>query len=259
MILHTVYFTGKGTTKTCAECISAASGLERRSRNWARRPQNDPLDIPAEDALLLCLPVYGGFIPRICLPWVEQLRGHGGPAVIAAVYGNRHYDNALLQMRDLLESRGFQVVAAGAFVAEHSIFPQVAAGRPDLKDKAAMADFGAKCGALLAEGRRGVLELPGDPAYVLPEARPAGMVPTGDGACVTCRACADICPARAIQRSRPTETDPLKCIQCGACITVCHTGARNYHSQAWQERAPVFAGANSAYRRPEVYYCKQQP
>ena len=162
-------------------------------------------------------------------------------------------------MRDLLESRGFQVVAAGAFVAEHSIFPQVAAGRPDLEDKAAMSDFGAKCGALLAEGQRGVLELPGDPAYVLPEARPAGMVPTGDGACVNCRACADICPARAIQRSRPTETDPLKCIQCGACITVCHTGARNYHSQAWQERAPVFAGANSAYRRPEVYYCKQQP
>ncbi len=33
------------------------------------------------------------------------------------------------------------VIAAGAFLAEHSVFPSVASGRPDARDKAAMEDL----------------------------------------------------------------------------------------------------------------------
>ena len=76
------------------------------------------------------------------------------PAVIAAVYGNRHYDNALLQMRNILAEQGFYVIAARTFIAEHSVFPSVAAGRPDQKDKAAMKEFTVTCGKIL----KGVLQ-----------------------------------------------------------------------------------------------------
>ena len=41
--------------------------------------------------------------------------------------------------------QGVVVIAAGAFLAEHSVFPSVAAGRPDAKDKAAMEDFENLC------------------------------------------------------------------------------------------------------------------
>ncbi len=257
MILHNVYFTGTGTTKTCAGCIRTAMGLQSKPYVWNRTPPRGPIHIPAGDVLLLSMPVYGGLIPRICLPWVEQLRGDGTPAVIAAVYGNRHYDNALIQMKQMLEAQGFKVIAAGAFLARHSIFPQVAADRPDADDLAAMTAFGRECARLLADDRkRGVLEVPGDPDYALPEAKPAGMFPTGDDRCVNCRACADVCPGKAIERARPKETDPLKCVQCGACIAVCHTGARAYHSEAWAERAPVFAEKCAQYRLPETFFVK---
>jgi len=257
MTLHNVYFSGKGTTKACAQCIRTAMGLNSKPYPWAKTPPRGVVDIPAEDVLLLSMPVYGGFIPRICLPWVEQLQGHGTPAIINAVYGNRHYDNALLQMKDLLEARGFKVIAAGAFLAEHSIFPQVAKGRPDADDMAAMTAFGKKCAELLAgDWKNGVIDLPGDPNYQLPEAKPAGMYPTGDDTCVNCRACATVCPGKAIERAHPKDTDPTKCVQCGACIAVCHTGARNYHSDGWKERAPMFAQMCAEYRKPEVFYVK---
>ena len=97
------------------------------------------------------MPVYGGFIPHICAERVSTLEGNHTPAVIAAVYGNRHYDDALVQMRDLLEKQGFIVIAAGAFLAEHSIFTTVAAGRPDEDDRAAMKEFAGRCRDLLAQ------------------------------------------------------------------------------------------------------------
>lgn len=258
MTLHTVFFSGKGTTATCAHRIKNAMGRTNKTHDWLKKPPTATVDIPAEDALLLVMPVYGGFIPTICLPWVERLQGHGTPAIIAAIYGNRHYDNALLQMQDLLEARGFQVVAAGAFVAEHSIFPQVAKGRPDQDDLNAMTAFGDACAALLAGNWQaaGRLELPGDPAYQMPERKPAGMYPTADRNCIQCRACADLCPGRAIPRATPQETDPIKCVQCGACIRICPMEARSYHSDAWKERAPVFAEKCAEYRKPEAFFLK---
>ncbi len=256
MTLHNVYFSGKGTTKACAGAIRAAMGLASKPYPWHKTPPKGVVDIPQDDVLLLTMPVYGGYIPRICLPWVEQLQGHDTPAVIAAVYGNRHYDNALMQMKSMLEKQGFRVIAAGAFLAEHSIFPQVAKGRPDADDMAAMTAFGEQCAAMLLKGAHGTLNIPGDSDFVLPEAKPAGMFPTGDDTCVNCRACADVCPGKAIQRAHPKETDPAKCIQCGACIAVCHTGSRRYHSQAWAERAPVFAEKCAQYRKPETWFAE---
>lgn len=254
LLLYNVYFSAKGTSKVCAQCIREAIGLESRAYPWLRQPPTGPVDIPAEDALLLSLPVYGGWIPRICLPWVEQLRGHDTPAVIAAVYGNRHYDNALAQMQVLLEKQGFRVIAAGAFLAEHSVFPQVAAGRPDSDDRAAMTAFGRRCAALLAAPPTGRLTLPGEPQPPVSERKPAGMFPTGGDGCTLCRACAAVCPAHAIPRAQPKETDPMKCIQCGACIAVCPAGTRNYHSDVWQERAPIFAEKCAARREAECFF-----
>ncbi len=258
MTLHTVFFSGKGTTAICAHCIKNAMGQTNKTHDWLKKPPTAVVDIPAEDALLLAMPVYAGYIPTICLPWVEKLQGHGTPAIIAAIYGNRHYDNALLQMRDLLEARGFKVIAAGAFLAEHSIFPQVGKGRPDADDTRAMTAFGDACAALLASDwqSKPQLELPGDPAYETSVRKPAGMYPTADRNCINCRACSDLCPGRAIPRATPQETDPTKCVQCGACIRICPMQARGYHSDAWKERAPVFAEKCAEYRKPETFFVK---
>ena len=38
-----------------------------------------------------------------------------------AVYGNRDYDDTLLEMKDILTERGFTVIAGLAAIAQHSI------------------------------------------------------------------------------------------------------------------------------------------
>ena len=45
-------------------------------------------------------------------------------------------------MQEVLESNGFKVIAAGAFIANHSIMRRVAAGRPDEKDIEIINKFG---------------------------------------------------------------------------------------------------------------------
>ena len=170
MILHSVYFSAKGTTRLCADCIAEGLNLEKRDYDWLTASEPEKTAIPTEDALLFSMPVYGGFIPGLCAERVRSLEGDHTPAIIAAVYGNRHYDDALLQMKELLEKRGFVVIAAGAFLAEHSIFPAVAAGRPDEKDRAAMKEL-----AIDRENPR----------------------KTDASRCISCGACIRVCPEKA--------------------------------------------------------------
>jgi len=75
---------------------------------------------------------------------LEKLKGQGTPAVVIAVYGNRAYEDALLEGADWLEKQGFQMAAAGALIGEHSFSAALAAGRPDQDDLAQAARLGEK-------------------------------------------------------------------------------------------------------------------
>lgn len=83
----------------------------------------------------------GIFLPGVrgagagpCLARLETLRGTGTPALLAAVYGNRAVDDALLEMKNALSARGFRTVAAAEIVAPHSLNTKIGEGRPDGKD-----------------------------------------------------------------------------------------------------------------------------
>ena len=257
MMLHNIYFSAKGTTRTCAEYIASHLGIGGGEYNWLDPSQRNSMKFSAEDVLLFSMPVYGGFIPQLCAEQARELTGSGTPAIIAAVYGNRHYDDSLLQMKDLLKAQGFTVIAAGAFVAEHSIFPSVGAGRPDETDKAAMEVFAVQCRRLLDhpdlwQGRE--LQVPGTPGYDPLSFKGVPFKPDGDDHCTGCGRCIKVCPQNAICRNDPHITDSNLCISCGACISVCPTGARNYHQDAYPAAKAAFEAKCAAYRSPETFY-----
>ena len=55
---------------------------------------------------VLAVPVYGGRVPEPALERIRACRGNGTPAVLAAVYGNREFEDALLELdRDGPEQR----------------------------------------------------------------------------------------------------------------------------------------------------------
>ena len=55
---------------------------------------------------------------------ISFLKGNGARAVLLVVYGNREYEDTLLELSDVMEAAGFSPVAAVAAVAEHSIMHQ---------------------------------------------------------------------------------------------------------------------------------------
>lgn len=92
--------------------------------------------INEEDQVLIAMPSFGGRAPAVAIERLKQIVGNGAKCTLVCVYGNRAYEDTLVEMEDAAKECGFRVVAAAAAVAEHSILPQYATGRPDASDKA---------------------------------------------------------------------------------------------------------------------------
>ena len=143
--IHVVYFS---PTHTSAKIVHAvAEGMGAVSYAESDLTYEKPAEIESIEGelTLVAVPVYGGRVPDVALERLQMLRGKQTPVVPIVVYGNRDYDDALLELADVLKSQGFVPVAAGAFVGEHSFSSKeypIAAGRPDKADHDAAFLFG---------------------------------------------------------------------------------------------------------------------
>lgn len=152
------------------------------------------------------------------------MQGNGARAVLVCVYGNRAYEDTLVELEDAAVQAGFQVVAGVAAIAEHSIAHQYAAGRPDSQDKQQLQDFGRNIWDKLQAGDHSQPTLPGNRPYK--KAGGVGMVPKPAKDCNRCGLCAQQCPVQAIDPADPSRTDKELCISCMRCVAVCPQGAR---------------------------------
>ena len=82
-----------------------------------------------EDVVVIAVPSYGGRIPGLASERIGRVHGNSAHAVLVCVYGNRAYEDTLVELEDLATTAGFQVTAAVAAVAEHSIARRIAAAR----------------------------------------------------------------------------------------------------------------------------------
>ncbi len=159
---------------------------------------------------------------------LKNCTGEGTPAVTAAVYGNRAFEDALLELNDCVTAQGFRVVTSAALVAEHSISRAVAAGRPDGADREQLLGFAPAILRKLASG--GDISVPGNRPYRA--WTPSRAVPAVSETCTACGQCAAQCPARAISPDDPKHTDPERCFLCMRCIARCPQHARTYPAKA---------------------------
>ena len=255
-MLFNVYFSAKGTTQKCANYIADILSTDNVSKNLLDFTEPNHFDLTSNDVLLLSMPVYGGFIPHHCIEMIKQIKGNNTPAIILAIFGNRHFDNALLQMQDLVEANGFKVIAAGAFLAEHSIFPSVAQGRPDADDYAYMKHFAEKCSAILSSNnwQNKMLIVPGDKNYDPTVFKGVPFHPEANDDCTNCQKCVNICPMHAINASNPKATNAEICISCGACIKACPVKARDYHSLMYKTAKAGFELKCKEKKYPSTFF-----
>ncbi len=253
MKVTTLYFSATYTTKRVVEAVAAGLSNEVASYDITNDTATDTVIIPREELLVVGVPVYAGRVPAMAAERLLRFKGEKTPAVVVAVYGNRHYDNAVLELHDIMTECGFRTVAAGAFIAQHSIFPKVGAARPDAEDLAEIKSFAEKSLAVLA-GDFGAINIPGNRPYKVPGGIP--IWPTASRKCNGCGACAKLCPTGAIDPAAPKGVDKEKCIKCGRCIVVCPTKARRFYGIKYSLAAARFNAAFAARRANEMWFAE---
>ena len=185
------------------------------------------------EVAIVGLPVYAGRIPRNIDDFFSGLEGNGAPSVAVVVYGNRDYNDALIELKMMLEERGFSVKAGAAFIGEHTFSNNIATGRPDEDDLAIAAGFGRNALALMNEGITGVPELKGDYPFTwkgYDPANPGGHptffnIATNEN-CTDCYICVENCPWEAIDADDPRNIDSEKCMRCLRCLKNCPQEAK---------------------------------
>lgn len=225
MKLYEIVFSPTGGTQKATTLLTQALG-GRASRVDLTDSKQDfhTIQLTQEDVAVISVPSYGGRVPAVAVERLTALNGQGARAVLVCVYGNRAYEDTLVELEDAAKQAGFQVIAAVAAIAEHSIARQFAAGRPDAQDAKQLAAFAKQIQSKLSTGSFSEPALPGNRPYKKPAG--VGMVPKPTKDCTQCGVCAAECPVQAIDKENAKKVDEKACISCMRCIAVCPQSAR---------------------------------
>ena len=248
-MLHTFFFSPSDTTRKYAEVMTEAFGGDSQFIDLTHGSYTIQSEFAEGDTAILISPVYAGRIPAMAAELFRQIDGHGMKAIVAVVYGNRDYDDALLELADIASEDGFEVVAAGAFIARHCIFPKVANGRPDKSDIEISTDFIKRA---RESDKLDISAIKGKRPYKTPRAVPL-RPQTIEDECRSCGICAKECPTGAIDPVT-LATDKDKCITCCRCIYVCGSNARKFKGIMYATAGKIFTFQNSKRCEPELFF-----
>ena len=122
MKLYNIVFSPTGGTKKVADYLTGALEGEVTTVDLTDSKLDfDSISLTKEDAAVISVPSYGGRVPAVAVERLSQVHGSGARAVLVCVYGNRAYEDTLVELEDAAKHAGFQIIAAVAAVAEHSI------------------------------------------------------------------------------------------------------------------------------------------
>ncbi|MGI6580346.1 MAG: 4Fe-4S binding protein [Saccharofermentanales bacterium] len=254
--VYTIFFSPAGSTKNIAclvgDGIADKLAVSNHEIDFTLPQQRlHEYHFTESDLVVFAMPVYAGRIPNKILPFVQSLfLGDNTPVILISVFGNRNFDEALMELKIELEKQNFNAIAAAAIVSRHVFSEKIAKNRPDRQDLQEIQQFITDVTQLITDTKENPqnqetqsktqatkLDLPGhDP--VGPYYTPLGIngepvhflkaKPETDlSLCIDCKACAKACPMGSISIDDVSSV-PGICIKCQACIKICPTNAKYF-------------------------------
>ena len=266
--INAMYFSATGTTQKIVLAIAdTIAGIEGKLVNnidfTLPAARKNPAKFTANDLVVFGTPVIAGRVPNLLLKYLDTLSGNGALAVSVVVYGNRNYDDAAIELKGILEAKGFKVVAAGAFVGEHSFSKTLGKDRPDAQDMLIACDFAREVYKKLSDANDiKPVDVPGNQPlgnYYMPKSATGAPIdirkvtPKTDSAlCNNCKLCAAVCPLGSIDQEDITRLNGI-CMKCGACIKKCPMGAKFFDDPGFLEHKEDIEFKFAQHREPELF------
>lgn len=230
-----VYFSPTRTSKKTVQAIADGMGIDNIEHFDLTLPDDNSADVlfSENDFIIFCMPVYAGRVPAEAVARLQRFKGSNSLAAVVVVYGNRAYEDALLELKNIAAESGCIPVAGGAFIGEHSFSSEelpIAPGRPEKEDISDAKIFGEKISTKLNEIEKidvsMAIKVPGNFPYQEGMAPSKAAASTDNTECTMCESCSPVCPTGAISYKEEVVTDVDSCILCCACIKNCPTNAR---------------------------------
>lgn len=254
--IYKIYFSPTGGTKKIVEtiadklqsllCSHQEKAIESISFDFTLpKARLSFPNIEQNSLVVFGTPTYAGRVPNLLLKYLDTIEGNGALAIPVVTFGNRAFDNSLIELRDILERHYFRTIAAGAFCCQHSFSDTLAAGRPDEKDINYAKDFATNLfqkhfiidnsSSQHDNCSHSPICLPGDlsQGYYQPRLGDGTPIdirkvkPKTNENCNKCGHCADICPMGSISPTDYSLVDGI-CIKCCACIKQCPSNAKYF-------------------------------
>lgn len=253
--LHLVYFSPTRTSLAIGEAIARGTGFTHVVKtDLTYGMPGQPVNIKSVLTVIV-VPVYGGRVAETAMERLAGISGEDTLAVPVVVYGNRDYEDALIELKDWSSAHGFIPVAGAAFIGEHSFSRPgrpIAGGRPDSSDLKLAAGFGrqvAQSLAQIASGEIPALKVNGNDPYKIKGGNTPQAPVTLVGLCSRCGHCVDICPVGAVKMADGMPGDAGLCIKCCACVKQCAQEAKVFDTPYTDMLFKNF----SARREPEIF------
>jgi ferredoxin len=251
-----VYFSATGTNRTTVCTIAGALSdkyLELDLTGY--NAISEDISFNNDEMLIIGAPVYSGRIYKGAVNKFTHLKGNNTPCIVTVTYGNRHYDDALIELYDLMRNQGFYPVAAAALIGQHT-FGEIQAGRPNRQDQNEDIEFALKVSEKFNKMESDLNQmikfpLPGNHPY-MEGGNGGGFTPLTSDTCISCELCVSECPENAIAKDCRT-IDSKKCISCFRCIRNCPIKAKNMDTKDYNDFAAVFS-ARLAKPRSNEYF-----